>query len=272
MPAGSLTDPPITIEELATDETINIADDNDFTDHENIDFKINGDIKNDENLSTNLFTSDSLIKSLSDISDQDFATFIDNQIDQLQNLGFGPVKGGIHDPQAQSFYKHILKANDSVLELLSNGYKPDIVTPLPEATDLKNNLSAMQNIQFVYSKTEKWLKENIIRKVDHKPYFVNPLTVVSKLDSEGNIKLRQCLDLSRTLNDCLRKVPMKMEDISQVLPRVTPGCWMSVLDISAMYCHLAVHPDFCGLFGFAFVNAAGIREFYEFMTLPFGTG
>ena len=56
------------------------------------------------------------------------------------------------------FYDKVLQANDSVLDLLHNGYKPDIVTKLPEATDLRNNLSALQNIQFVYTKTDKWIK------------------------------------------------------------------------------------------------------------------
>ena len=170
------------------------------------------------------------------------------------------------------FYDKVLQANDSVLDLLHNGYKPDIVTKLPEATDLRNNLSALQNIQFVYTKTDKWIKERIVAKVNHKPYFVNPITVAQKLDGEGNLKLRQCVDLSRTLNDCLRKVKMKMEDIGAVLPRVTPGCWMSVLDISSMYCHLRIHPQFRSLFGFAVVNPSGVREFYECLTLPFGTG
>ena len=259
-------------EELLIDDVIAPLDNDNLTDTNSIDFNSNGNIENDDNTSVKIVTSDLVVNSLSDISDQEFAAFIDKEIDRLQGLGFGPVAGGIHDPKAQLFYKQILNASDSVLELLRDGYKPDIVTPLPEATDLRNNMSALQNIQFVQAKTDKWVKENIVRKVDYKPYFVNPLTVASKLDSEGNVKLRQCLDLSRTLNDCLRKVSMKMEDISMVLPRVTPGCWMSVLDISAMYCHLALHPEFRGLFGFAVVNASGTREFYEFLTLPFGTG
>jgi hypothetical protein len=251
---------------VASDDDINLID------CKTIDFNSDGNVKNDKDIPTNIIISDSVVNSLSDISDQEFATFIDKEIDHLQSLGFGPVAGGIHDPKAQLFYRQILNANDSVLELLKDGYKPDIVTPLPKATDIKNNLSALQNIQFVYTKTDKWVEEKIVKKVDHKPYFINPLTVASKLDSEGNVKLRQCLDLSRTLNDCLRKVTMKMEDISMVLPRVTPGCWMSVLDISAMYCHLAIHPEYRSLFGFAVVNASGTREFYEFLTLPFGTG
>lgn len=242
-------------------------------DQDSKNFDIDGEIHTDVfNPKLNISLSDSLVKSLSDISDQDFADFIDNQINELSSKGFGPVSGGIHDPRAIMFYDKVLQANDSVLDLLHNGYKPDIVTKLPEATDLRNNLSALQNIQFVYTKTDKWIKERIVAKVSHKPYFVNPITVAQKLDGEGNLKLRQCIDLSRTLNDCLRKVKMKMEDIGAVLPRVTPGCWMSVLDISSMYCHLRIHPQFRSLFGFAVVNPSGVREFYECLTLPFGTG
>ncbi len=63
-----------------------------------------------------------------------------------------------------------------------------------------------------------------------------------------------------------------MEDVSCVLPRVTPDAWLSVLDVTAMYHHLHLATAARSLFGFAVETIDKRLEYYICITLPFGTG
>ena len=218
-------------------------------------------------------TSQQHVNVLNSTSDSDFCQYIDSVIEGLQAKGFVPLPRGIHNPKAIMFYQNVLQANDYVINLLEWGYFPRLISRPPNVIDLKNNKSARQHIQFVRDKTTEWCEKGYVQKVADKPRFVNPLTVAVKMDTEtGNLKLRQCVDLCRSLNDHIAKESMAMEDVSTVLPRVTTGAWMSVLDVASMYCHLSLAKQARTLFGFAVENEAGQREFYVCLTMPFGTG
>ena len=220
-----------------------------------------------------IITSQQHVDSLNTSSDADFCRYIDSIIDNLKSRGFCPLNRGIHNPKAVLFYHEVLGANDYVLNLLEWGYFPRLISEPPRVIDLKNNRSARQHIDFVRNKTSEWCDKGYVRKVVDKPRFVNPLTVATKIDSEsGELKLRQCVDLCRSLNDHIAKESMCMEDVSSVLPRVTSGAWMSVLDVASMYCHLSLAKDARTLFGFAVESESGQREFYVCLTMPFGTG
>lgn len=218
-------------------------------------------------------TSQQYVNTLNSSSDTDFCQYIDSVIDDLRTRGFHPLSRGIHNPKAILFYQQVLSANEYVTNLLEWGYFPRLISRPPNTIDLKNNRSARNHITFVRNKTLEWCEKGYVQKVVDKPRFVNPLTVAQKVDTEsGDLKLRQCVDLCRSLNDHIAKESMSMEDVSTVLPRVTPGAWMSVLDVASMYCHLHLAKEARTLFGFAVETEAGLREFYVCLTMPFGTG
>jgi len=210
---------------------------------------------------------------LNSSSDDEFCQYIDSIIQNLESKGFVPLDRGIHNPKAVLFYQEALGASDYVIDLLEGGYFPRLISEPPHTIDLKNNRSARQHIDFVRNKTKEWCEKGYVQRVVDKPRFVNPLTVAEKIDTEtGNLKLRQCVDLCRSLNDHIAKEKMCMEDVNCVISRVTSGAWLSVLDVTAMYCHLYLAKEARTLFGFAVEAESGQREFYVCLTMPFGTG
>ncbi len=213
------------------------------------------------------------VQTLNSSSDEDFCSYIDSVIADIQAQGYAPLDRGIHHPKAILFYQHILGAGKFVSDLLEWGYYPHFISEPPKTLELRNNMSARKHMEFVRNKTSEWCQKGYVRKVDSKPRIVNPLTVASKTDSEtGQVKLRQCVDLARSVNCHIKKETMSMEDVSCVLPRVTPDAWLSVLDVTAMYHHLYLAPAARSLFGFAVETVDKQLEYYICITLPFGTG
>ncbi len=208
----------------------------------------------------------------SHMSDDEFDAYIEAIIRNLQSEGYGKSPG-IHSLPARNFYKNILGANAKVLQMLETGYIPKFKSNPPKAAFHKNNRSARENISFCKEKTAQWLTQGIVSRVETRPFVTNPLTVSTKRSSStGEIKLRQCLDLSREVNDTLAEMSVSMEDLNDVIPRIQPGAWMTAIDLAQMYTHLSIHPSFRSLFGFSLPSDSGGSDYFVFNTLPFGTG
>ena len=91
---------------------------------------------------------------------------------------------------ALPYWKDVIKAPPSVLNVIEAGYRIDFVTT-PPPNFFKNNKSALRNHEFVTQAVTELLDLNVIEEVDTIPYFCSPLSV-----AENGKKLRLILDLS----------------------------------------------------------------------------
>ena len=108
-----------------------------------------------------------------------------------------------------SFWKNI-GANNFVLEIIEQGYKIPFYS-MPERICLKNNVSAINEAEFVTEAIKDLLIRNLIVKCDFEPYAVNPLTV----SVQSNGKKRLILDL-REVNKHVWKQSVKYDDMKTV--------------------------------------------------------
>ena len=75
-----------------------------------------------------------------------------------------------------------IKANDYILETISNGYKFPFKDK-PEQAHLKNNRSSLDNDKFVKEAITDLLKSKAIVECHTKPFVINPLTVAQSSTS-----------------------------------------------------------------------------------------
>ena len=161
-------------------------------------------------------------KAAMDLSNDDteFINFTEQIKTDIRDQGFSEQPRGIHSKLPKLFYRDILKADKDTLELLEQGYIPRFKTPIQNKVELSNNLSAKHNMGTVRKQVAEWLIKGYVEKVDHIPFFVNPLTVATRHNSEtGALTYRTCCDLSRTLNPVLEECHSKLDDMRTVLPR-----------------------------------------------------
>ena len=106
------------------------------------------------------------------------------------------VKGNLkkHLP----FWEKMIKANETVCDILKNGYKlPLLYTP--SNAEFKNNSSALKNSEFIEESIKEMLRASTVKECLTKPKVLNPLSVSTK----G--KKRLILDL-RYVNNHLFKI------------------------------------------------------------------
>ena len=117
----------------------------------------------------------------------DFDPFVKNYYEYEE--GGSPV---IFDrlKSALPYWRDVVKAPPSVLNVVEAGYRIDFVTT-PPPSSFKNNKSALRNAEFVTQAVTELLELNVIDEVHEIPYFCSPLSV-----AENGKKLRLILDLS----------------------------------------------------------------------------
>ena len=91
---------------------------------------------------------------------------------------------------ALPYWRDVIKAPPSVLNVIEAGYRIDFVTT-PPPCEFKNNKSALRNQEFVTQAVTELLELDVIEEVKSVPYFCSPLSV-----AENGKKLRLILDLS----------------------------------------------------------------------------
>ena len=91
---------------------------------------------------------------------------------------------------ALPYWRDVIKAPPSVLNVIEDGYRIDFVTT-PPPCHFKNNKSAMRNQDFVTQAVTELLELNVIEETECVPYFCSPLSV-----AENGKKLRLILALS----------------------------------------------------------------------------
>ena len=84
------------------------------------------------------------------------------------------VKGNLkkHLP----FWEKMIKANETVCDILKNGYKlPLLYTP--SNAEFKNNSSALKNSEFIEESIKEMLRAGTVKECLTKPKVLNPLSV-----------------------------------------------------------------------------------------------
>lgn len=91
---------------------------------------------------------------------------------------------------------------------------------------LKNNVSALNNCDFVEKAINDLVASGVVKVIDFSPHCVNPLTVASRKD-----KRRLCLDLSRLVNPYLDKRKFKLDGLPTLSETFATGFWFFTFDI-----------------------------------------
>ena len=99
---------------------------------------------------------DTLIVKNNDLSNLDNDDIFCSRLADLQlsilKAGYRVPANGLHSIEARNFYKNILHAPSSVLNILEQGYDPPVVNNLPQSFYKDNNKSARENLPFVRKK------------------------------------------------------------------------------------------------------------------------
>ena len=109
---------------------------------------------------------------------------------------------------------------------------------IPPPCSIKNNRSALDNVDFVSKAISELLNNNCVVEVFSKPYCCNPLSVVC------GRKLRLVLDLSRSVNPFVKKFKFKYEGLPTLASMFRDNFWFFTFDIESGYHHLDINPNF----------------------------
>ena len=91
---------------------------------------------------------------------------------------------------------------------------------------LKNNLSSLNECNFVEKAISKLVLNGVVKTIDFQPNCLNPLTVAYR---KG--KRRMCLDLSRLVNPFLAKQKFKLDGLPTLSETFGTGFWFFTFDI-----------------------------------------
>ena len=165
--------------------------------------------------------------------------------------------------KAQASHWKKAGASEYVYDVICNGYKLPF-RQIPEAAILRNNKSALDNLDFVSSEIGSLLTKQCISEVTYIPRVVNPLTVA--LSRSG--KKRLVLDC-RHINPDLFKFKCCFEDQSVARQLFSQGDHLFSFDIRSAYHHCMVFTGHRTFLGFSW-QVDGKTKYFVFNVLPFG--
>ena len=196
-----------------------------------------------------------------------------NEYQKIIKRGFETNKfpSSIHAPQGMEFFK-FMGASKDLMSILKYGYTPifkegNIASC--EVIHLKNNKSAIRNMDFVVGKVEEWVKKGFVVPRADPGTYLNPLTVSEKLQEDGSLKKRLCLDLSRTLNPKLVEMTPQLDMLQDIKLFIEQNDFFAISDIASMYCNVKLAPEAYDLFCFS-IEINGKTMYFNYITIPFG--
>ena len=161
------------------------------------------------------------------------------------------------------FWKNTLNANESVCNVIKEGYKLPLFT-VPEQAKFNNNKSALEHREFVSESIQDLLNTNRIVEVKEPPYIVNPLSV--SVQNSG--KKRLILDL-RYVNEHIFNDSVKFDDLKVMEQFLNPNDFMFKFDIKQGYHHINIFEPHQKFLGFSW-EIEGKILYFVFTVLPFG--
>ena len=206
----------------------------------------------------------SLPDTYEDILQVQFSTI--NACEHVQSLSSTPVSSVKVKRKLRAhiqFWKDI-GASDFI-DTIQYVYKtPFRVTPT--STVFSNNLSSLDNWQFVFdSITELLSTDRIVQVQEHELIVVSPLSVATQLGG----KKRLILDL-RYVNSHVYKQTTKFEDWRTALPFFDVGSFFTKFDLKSGYHHLDVFSEHQPYLGFSWKMDGETPSYFMFTVLPFG--
>lgn len=142
------------------------------------------------------------------------------------------------------FWQEVLKAPDTVLEYIQNGYCLPFRF-LPPSHNQCNSKSTETHQKFVDEAVLSLLTNRCIRRVEAEPWLCSPLLVVS--NSTG--KLRLVLNL-RYVNQFLHVTKFKYEDLRVAALMLERDEYMFKFDLKSGYHHVDIHCEHQKYLGF----------------------
>jgi hypothetical protein len=101
-----------------------------------------------------------------------------------------------------------------------------------------------------------------------KPHLVNPLLVVSKLNPDGSVKTRMCIDMTVSGANAAVEIPyLALPSVASALPMIKKDFYMAKLDISDGFLICPIAREDWGAFGFRHPLTG---RYYVYTHLPFG--
>lgn len=194
-------------------------------------------------------------------------------ISKLRDTGFvlSDKKGNIHDSSSILFMQNIIGAEGWVLNLLKSGVRLDFSQQLPSSYSEPNNKSAIKELDFLREKTEAWIKDGFVQQVDIKPLYINPMSVVVKLDLNSNsVKKRPVIDMSRCINKKLYKRPFSMDTLSSIEPSLQRNDYQVIFDLENMYFHFKLAEEHQHYFSFSLPDKDGKPLYFKFLVMCYG--
>ena len=197
------------------------------------------------------------------------------EVKKILEDGFNLDKfpSSIHTPEAIRFFKKLGGGKD-LLSLLKFGYTPlynkdSLPNEKVEIIHLENNKSAVKHMDFCVRKVDEWVKKGFVVPRKGPGIYLNPLTVNEKELPDGSMKMRLCLDLSRTLNPRLLEVNSQLDMLKDVRLRIETNDFFTVSDIESMYCNVKLNPKVYDLFCFCII-INNEKRYFNYITIPFG--
>ena len=173
------------------------------------------------------------------------------------------VPGNIHRPRFREFWEKELEAPQFVMDTLSVGYSLPFAE-LPPPSFERNNKSAREDMVFVREEVKRLEALGCIKRVQHRPRCVLPLSsVFSK-------KKRLVVDGSRCLNPLVVHRKICLQDHRVIPNLVKPGVWMATNDLDSGYWHIAINPEHWTYLGIHVVEEDGSTSFYVWVVMFLG--
>lgn len=143
-------------------------------------------------------------------------------------------------------------------------------TPVPPWRGNNYKTATELHVDNIQAQFEKFLASGVVEEVTDPASIadlvVNPVGAADKKDN-GVVQpeRRWYLDLSRAVNARLPHYEMRFPGYDNALDRLSKGCFMAKVDLSAAFLHVHVHRHSHRLLGFSWRG-----KFYQFTRMIFG--
>ena len=177
----------------------------------------------------------------------------------------------IHDVRCRTFLTDILGAGAWHTNILSNGLSFDWIAGPPTRYCEQNNKSALSHLPQLQQTVSDWETGGYIERLSGPAFCCNPMTVAVQHNLITNVtKYRPCIDLSRHVNKFIKDFPVKLDDLTVVEELVSPGDFMTALDLENQFFQVRLHPSMRDFLGFMVPDINGIPVYYRFVVMPYG--
>ena len=177
--------------------------------------------------------------------------------------------GSIHSVEVLDFWEKELRASEWILNTLRKGY----LIPFrenPSKYEERNNRTVRDNMKITRGILADMIAKKIVYVVKEKPFCVNPLGLVSKLQENGQIKHRLVLDVSRHVNKYIELPHVRLSHLERALELTQEGDQQLIFDLVSAYYHIKIEETQQRYLGAAFQNSDGSTVYVQYAHLPFG--